>query len=93
MADFLVEAFAPSLDDVALAELVARLEATAEARSADGPLVRYRRSIHVPKDETCFHLFEAASAEAVREAGRRAGLEFDRVTAAVDPDTSKGEER
>ena len=93
MADFLVEAYVPNLNAVALAELVARLEATAEAMSAAGPLVRHRRSIHVPKDETCFHLFEATSVEAVREAGRRAGLEFDRVTPAVEPGPLKGEVR
>jgi hypothetical protein len=89
MADFLVEVYTPRLDEAALAKLVARLEAVVEAMSAEIP-VTYVRSIHVPEDETCFHLFEAESAEVVNEAGRRAGLMFDRVAAAVEPVTSEG---
>jgi hypothetical protein len=46
--------------------------------------------IFVPDDETCFHLFEAASAETVRVAGRFAGLTFDRVTEAVESVNSEG---
>ena len=90
MADFLVEVYTPRLDEGALAKLVARLEAAAEAMSADGSRVRYVRPIHVPEDETCFHLFEAESADVVSEAGRRAGLTFDRVTEAVGPVISEG---
>ena len=74
MADFLVEVYTPRLEEAALATLVARLEAAAEAISTEGSRVTYLRSIHVPEDETCFHLFEAESAEIVREAGRRAAL-------------------
>ena len=92
MADFLVEVYTPRLDEAALAKLVARLKAAAEAMSAEIP-VTYLRSIHVPEDETCFHLFEAESADVVYEAGRRAGLTFDRVAAAVEPVTSEGGER
>jgi hypothetical protein len=90
MADFLVEVYTPRLDEAALAKLVARLETAAEAMSADGLRVRYLRSIHVPEDETCFHLFEAGSAEMVCEAGRRAGLTVDRVTEAVEPVITEG---
>jgi hypothetical protein len=89
MADFLAEVYTPRLDGAALAKLVARLKAAAEAMSAEIP-VTYLRSIHLPEDETCFHLFEAESAEVVYEAGRRAGLTFDRVAAAVEPVTSEG---
>ena len=89
MADFLVEVYTPRLDEAALANLVARLKVVVEAMSAEIP-VTYVRSIHVPEDETCFHLFEAESAEVVDEVGRRAGLTFDRVAAAVEPVTSEG---
>lgn len=89
MADFLVEVYTPRIDGAALAKLVARLKAATEAMSAEIP-VTYLRSIHVPEDETCFHLFEAESAEIVCQAGRRAGLTFDRVTEAVEPVTSEG---
>ena len=89
MADFLVEVYTPRLDRAALAKSVAGLKAAAEAMSAEIP-VTYVRAIHVPEDETCFHLFEAESAEVVWEAGRRAGLTFDRITEAVEPVTSEG---
>jgi hypothetical protein len=89
MADFLVEVYTPRLDRAALAKLVTQLKAVVEAMSAEIP-VTYLRSIHVPEDETCFHLFEAESAEVVYEAGRRAGLTFDRVAAAVEPVSSEG---
>jgi hypothetical protein len=89
MADFLVEVYTPRLDEAALVRLVARLKAVAEAMSAEIP-VTYVRSIHVPEDETCFHLFEAESAEIVNEAGRRTGLTFDRVAPAVEPVTPEG---
>jgi Protein of unknown function (DUF4242) len=89
MADFLAEVYTPRLDGPALAKLVARLKAVAEGMTAEIP-VTYVRSIHVPEDETCFHLFEAESAEVVYEVGRRAGLTFDRVATAVEPVTSEG---
>jgi Protein of unknown function (DUF4242) len=90
MADFLAEGYTPRLDEVALAKLVARLEAAAQAMSEDGSSVRYVRSIHIPEDETCFHLFEAESAQIVERAGRHAGLGFDRIAEAVGPVAAKG---
>ena len=36
----------------------------------------------VPEDELCFYIFEAASCDAVTDAGQRAGTPFDRVSAA-----------
>jgi hypothetical protein len=55
------------------------------AGSAPAPAstpVRYLRSIFVPSDEMCLHLFEAGSAEAVREAIERVGLAADRIVEA-----------
>ena len=45
--------------------------------------MRYLRSIFVPEDETCFFLYEAASADAVCQAVRGAALAFERVVEAV----------
>ncbi len=42
--------------------------------------MRYVRSIFVPDEETCFFLYEAPSADAVREIARRSALRFDRVS-------------
>jgi hypothetical protein len=33
------------------------------------------RTTLLPEDETCFHVFDATSADAVGEVGRRAGLQ------------------
>jgi hypothetical protein len=35
-------------------------------------------------DETCFVVFEAEAADVVAEAGRRAGLAFERIVAAIE---------
>lgn len=63
MRRFLVEVYAPGSSD--LPELVAPARAAAD----DG--VRYVRSIFVPEDEVCFHLYEGASVQAVPELGGR----------------------
>ena len=46
--------------------------------------MRLTRTVAVPGDETCFVLFDADAAETVAEVGRRAGLAFERVVAAVE---------
>lgn len=53
-------------------------------RAADGwsTPVRYLRSIVVPTDETCFHLFEAGSAGAVEAALGMAAIRHDRISRA-----------
>ncbi|HZE06081.1 MAG TPA: nickel-binding protein, partial [Solirubrobacteraceae bacterium] len=55
----------------------------AEQLSSEGTPVRYLHCLLVPEDETCFYLYEAAVPEAVDAAARRAGLVFERVSAAV----------
>jgi hypothetical protein len=40
-------------------------------------------AIHVPADEICFALYDAQGADAVLSAGARAGITFERVTAAI----------
>jgi hypothetical protein len=44
-----------------------------------GAGVRYVRSIVVPGEELCFHVFDAATAASVAEAGARLGMPFERV--------------
>jgi hypothetical protein len=36
-----------------------------------GVPIRYVRTTYLPDDETCFHVFEAASSDIVEAAGRR----------------------
>jgi hypothetical protein len=79
---FLVETYTPAATDLAEIEARARRAATELERA--GTPVRYLRSIFVPGDETCFHLFEASSAEIVRETSERAGLSPQRIVEAVE---------
>ena len=85
MPTFLVEAYEPNGHRESLADIERRSRAMAAELSREGIAVRYLRSIYVPADETCFHVFEGQSLEAIEELGRRAGLIFDRITEAVEP--------
>jgi hypothetical protein len=51
-------------------------------RSWPGRGVRSLCVFFVPEDELCLYVFEAPSLDAVAAAGRRAGVRFDRVSAA-----------
>ena len=66
-----------------LEEIEARLRTAAAELSDSGTPVRYVRSILVPEDETCFHLLDGPSSEAVAETARRAGISTPRITEAV----------
>ena len=83
VAEFLVEMYVSRTDAGAVERGTGRTRVSATRLSAEGTPVRYLRSLFVPDDETCFLLYEAASAEAVRETVRRAGLAFERITEAV----------
>ncbi len=74
MPNYLVEAYAPEGSE--LEELVER------ARSADADGVRHVRSIFLPEDETCFHLFEGGCEADVVAASMRVGLQPHRVVEA-----------
>ena len=91
MAEFLLELYVSRTDGVAVERGAERSRIAAEELTREGTPVHYLRSIFVPEDETCFYLYEATSADAVREAARRAGLPFERVTEAVG--NREGEER
>jgi hypothetical protein len=65
-----------------------RARAAAEELSREGVAIRYVRTTFLPDDETCFHVFEAVSADAVEEASIRAGLGHARVVAAIELEPS-----
>jgi hypothetical protein len=79
VAEFLVEVYVSRADAAAVERSAQRARLAAEALIREGIPVRYLRSIFVPEDETCFFLYEAASAEGVHVAARRAALPFERV--------------
>jgi hypothetical protein len=79
---FLVETYAPSA--VARADVETRARRAAAELARTGIPVRYVRSIFVPEDEMCLYLFEARSADAVREASEKAGIAPGRIVEAVE---------
>jgi len=83
VATFLVELYLSRDDAAAVEHGAAAARVAAEQLTREGTPVRFLRSLFVPEDETCFHVYEAASAEAVREAARRASLPFERITEAL----------
>lgn len=77
MPSYLVESYVSAVE---VDEARERARRTAEL--ADD--VRYVRTTFLPRDETILHLFEAPSASALDEAGRRAELRFERIVEAVE---------
>ena len=70
MRSYLVEGYLARASQRDLSSLAARARAAASEVTAEGAPVRYVRSLLVPEDDVCFHVFEGASAEAVwAEAG------------------------
>jgi len=75
MPEFLAETYtprgtAPCADDVARA---------AAHASGPGGLVRFLGAVNVPEEETCFWLYQAPTADAVRAAMTAAGLRPERI--------------
>ncbi len=60
-----------------------RARSAAAELTQGGTRVRFDRSIHVPEDEICFYLFDAASSRDAVLAAQRAGLDPVRVVEAV----------
>jgi muconolactone delta-isomerase len=83
MAEYLVELYVSRADPDAVRDGAARARAAAEELAREGTLVRFVRSLFVPEEETCFYLYEAASAADVRAAAQRAALPFDRIAQAI----------
>lgn len=53
-----------------------------------GQGVVYVESTYVPGDQTVLHLFDAPSVEVLEEAGRLAGLQFERIVEAINERSS-----
>jgi hypothetical protein len=83
MEEFLVETYVARGDGAAAARGAERARDAAERLKRDGTPVRFLRSIFVPDDETCFYLYEAASAGAVEMAAAGAALRVERVSRAI----------
>jgi hypothetical protein len=84
MPTYCLELYLPRATAARLEEEARQARLAAEAIAANGMAVHYVRTTYLAEDETCFHLFEASSAEDVAEAARRAGLPSERITLAVE---------
>jgi Nickel responsive protein SCO4226-like len=80
---FIVERYLPAVRHGELAAAVDHDQRAAEGMTAAGIPVRHLSTIYVPSDESCFSLFDAPSADALREAQERAGIGFERIVEAV----------
>ncbi len=83
MPEYLIELYVARTDAPVVSERCQSARTAAEELTRRGTAVRFRRSIFVPDEETCFVLFEAESPEAVRDAARLGGLPSDRVSSAI----------
>jgi hypothetical protein len=86
MPSYLVEVYGGMLRREELPEASRRARVAAAELTRQGTPVRFLGSISVPEDEMCFYLYEGPSAAAVREASRRAAIQFERVVEAVPVD-------
>jgi hypothetical protein len=80
---FIVERYLPVERHGELAAAVDRDRQAAEGMTAAGIPVRHLSTIYVPSDESCFSLFDAPSADALRQAQEYAGIGFERIVEAV----------
>ncbi len=84
---FLVERYLPPKaagDLAASVARAARLCALSDAPdSAAAAQVQYLHSTYLPSEDTCFCLFRASTADAVRALNEAAEFALDRITAAV----------
>jgi hypothetical protein len=83
---YLAELYHPRTGSSSLREVATRARRAADAMTREGTPIRYLRALHLGDDEVCFHLYEAASSELVREASRRAAIPVERVTETTDVD-------
>jgi hypothetical protein len=80
---FVVERYLPGISPIDLGLALHRLHAVCRQMREEGRVVRYLGSVIVPEDEACLSHFDAAAADAVEEANRRANVPYDRIRAAV----------
>jgi len=80
MPTYLVEAYVPRTGAGGVQDAARVASAAAEL-----PGAHLLSAAFLPEDETCFLLYEAASAELLGEAGRQARIPWQRVQEAIIP--------
>jgi hypothetical protein len=81
---FLVESYWAEHSEVAVRDRANQVAAIARDLRDDGRVVTLLGTLLIPNDEVCFWRFAGGSFADVEEAGRRAGLAFDRVMPSID---------
>jgi hypothetical protein len=84
MTRYLVETYVPRTHARDARTAGQRARAAARQLSRTGEPVRYVRTTLLPGDETCFHVFDAVSEDAVAEACRLACVGTPRIVRAVE---------
>jgi hypothetical protein len=84
MPSYLLELYVPRGSNARIEKAADDARRAAEALSTDGVPIRYVRTTYLDEDETCFHLFEADSAQEVAAAAQCAGLTGGRITPAIE---------
>jgi hypothetical protein len=84
MPRYLVETYIPQTHAQDARAAGQRARAAARQLSRAGEPVRYVRTTLLPGDETCFHVFDAPSEDAVAEACRLACVGTARIVRAVE---------
>jgi hypothetical protein len=88
MPNYLLELYLPhdrAVDPHALAR-------GAQRAAEQGAGVRFLRSIVLPDEELCFHVFDAATAASVAEIGSRLGMPFERVVQVLEVSAASQED-
>ena len=83
MSEFLVEVYLSPSTAGAVQPRPEDVSRAADQLSQEGVQVELVRTVFAPAEETCFFLFQAQSSDAVVEAARRSGLQFDRLVETV----------
>jgi hypothetical protein len=85
MPEFLLELYISRADAASVDRGASRARRAAQQLAGEGRSIRHLRSIYIPAEETCFHLWEATSVTDVEAAADRAGLSRERIVEAVTP--------
>ena len=80
---YLVEHYSPGLNVSQLTSAIVRVRETVVAMEHTGDPIHYVSSTIVPSDESFYCVIEAAAEENVRGAYARAGVPFERMSAAI----------
>ena len=84
MPSYCLELYVPRRSNAQIEKAADDARRAAEALSTEGVPIRYVRTTYLDEDETCFHLFEAESAQEVAAAAHWAGLAGGRITPAIE---------